>query len=438
MSMTAKAHGMDGSLVEPDWPPLTLAEVRELLAAFPGCGEPIEILSVSPRLFSAASVVAAGSGRVFIKRHHRTVRDREGLLEEHRFLNHLRVHGAPVPRVFENSSGETAIESGQWTFEVHEAMTGVDIYEEALSWTPFRSTAHARSAGEALARLHQASQGFDAPLRKTQPLVASLTIFAADDPSAPMKRYLAARPALAEDAVARFGCEEVLELLVPLHAQLRPLLSALKPLWTHNDPHASNFLWSDASDKARAVAVIDFHHVAVTAHWSRMGHPPAGGRVNSAAVVLDEVDARMQLRPTEERVGPVAERRGDRGLADQRRAHWQDRQQPAETVGCGDVARCAGERLVEGGRGGIDRKRDERAADAALGGGRDERVGGQHQRIREPLRHRARFAIGVDLHQLTRRHLLLMDLLDAGGHYLEVETQVAQQLLPPRGSRGEN
>jgi len=128
MSMTAKAHGMDGSLVEPDWPPLTLTEVRALLAAFPGCGEPIEILSVSPRPFSAASVVATGSGRVFIKRHHRTVRDREGLLEEHRFLNHLRAHGAPVPRVFADSSGETAIESGQWTFEVHEAMTGVDIY----------------------------------------------------------------------------------------------------------------------------------------------------------------------------------------------------------------------------------------------------------------------------------------------------------------------
>jgi hypothetical protein len=82
MSMTAKAHGMDGSLVEPDWPPLTLTEVRALLAAFPGCGEPIEILSVSPRPFSAASVVATGSGRVFIKRHHRTVRDREGLLCE--------------------------------------------------------------------------------------------------------------------------------------------------------------------------------------------------------------------------------------------------------------------------------------------------------------------------------------------------------------------
>jgi Ser/Thr protein kinase RdoA (MazF antagonist) len=258
MSMTAKAHGLDGSLVEPDWPPLTLTEVRELLAAFPDCGEPIEILSVSPRPFSAASVVATGGGRAFIKRHHRAVRDREGLLEEHRFLNHLREHGAQVPRVFVASSGETAIECGEWIFEVHEALAGIDIYEEALSWTPFRSTAHARSAGEALARLHLASQGFDAPLRKAQPLVAGFTIFAADDPSAAMARYLAARPALAEDAVAREGCREARELLAPFHGQLRPLLSALKSLWTHNDPHASNFLWSDASDKARAVGVIDF------------------------------------------------------------------------------------------------------------------------------------------------------------------------------------
>ena len=99
--------------------------------------------------------------------------------------------------------------------------------------------------------------------------------------------------------------------------------------------------------------------------------------MNFAAVVLDEVDARMQLRPAEERIGAIAEGRGDRGLADQRRAHRQDRQQPAQAVGLGDVARRAGERLVEGGRGGIDRERNERAADAALGGGRDERIGGE-------------------------------------------------------------
>jgi Ser/Thr protein kinase RdoA (MazF antagonist) len=258
MKTTAKAHGMDGRLVEPDWPPLTLGEVRALLSLFPGCDEPIEILTVSPRPFSAASVVATKSEQVFIKRHHRSVRDREGLLEEHRFMKHLLEHGAPVPRVYAASSGETAIESGEWTFEVHEVPAGVDLYEDALSWTPFRSTAHARSAGEALARLHLASQGFDAPRRKTQPLVAGFTIFAAEDPNAALESYLAARPALAEDADAREGCNDVLELLAPLHAQLRPLLSALKPLWTHNDLHASNLLWSDASDDARATAVIDF------------------------------------------------------------------------------------------------------------------------------------------------------------------------------------
>jgi Ser/Thr protein kinase RdoA (MazF antagonist) len=258
MSATPKAHGLDGRLVEPDWPPLTLREARALLTEFPGCGGPIEIFSVSPRPFSAASVMAAGSKRVFIKRHHALVRDREGLLEEHRFMSYLRARGAQVPCVFAASSGETAVEKGEWTYEVHEAPDGVDIYEDALSWTPFRSTQHARSAGEALARLHHASRGFDAPRRKAQPLVASFTIFAADDPSAAMERYLAARPALAEDAVTREGCDKALKLLAPFHAELLQLLPALEPLWTHNDLHASNLLWSEASDAARAVAVIDF------------------------------------------------------------------------------------------------------------------------------------------------------------------------------------
>ena len=40
--------------------------------------------------------------------------------------------------------------------------------------------------------------------------------------------------------------------------QLLPLLPALPPLWTHNDLHASNLLWSDASDDAQATAIIDF------------------------------------------------------------------------------------------------------------------------------------------------------------------------------------
>jgi Ser/Thr protein kinase RdoA (MazF antagonist) len=258
MSATAKAHGMDGTLVEPDWAPLALDEVRALLRKFPDCGEVTEILSVSPRPFSAAGVVATQSGRVFIKRHHRTVRDAEGLVEEHRFMAYLLAHGAPVPRVFAAAFGETAIEIGEWTYEVHEPPEGVDVYGDALSWTPFRTVAHARSAGQALAWLHRSAEGFAGPRRRPRPLVASFTIFAAENPRAELERYLAARPALAGDDAVRGNCEEAIEVLAPFHAKLLPLLPALRPLWTHNDLHASNLFWSDASDEAQATAVIDF------------------------------------------------------------------------------------------------------------------------------------------------------------------------------------
>jgi Ser/Thr protein kinase RdoA (MazF antagonist) len=258
MNATIKAHGMDGTLVEPDWAPLTLGEVLVLLQQFPECGEPMEILSASPRPFSAASVVTTAGGRVFVKRHNRRVRDREGLLEEHRFLQHLYAHGAAVPRVFANAQSETAIESGEWTYEVHDAPEAVDLYGDALSWTPFRTIAHARSAGQALARLHRAAEGFDAPPRRPRPLTAGFTIFAAENPGAELKRYFAARPALTMDAAVHAYAQEALALLGPFHSELRPLLPALSPMWTHNDLHASNLLWSDAADNAQAVSTIDF------------------------------------------------------------------------------------------------------------------------------------------------------------------------------------
>jgi Ser/Thr protein kinase RdoA (MazF antagonist) len=249
---------MDGTLVEPDWPPLTLAELRALLAQFPALGQPLQILSVSPRPFSAAGVVAVRNSCIFIKRHHRAVRDRNGLREEHRFLAHLLAHGVPVPRVLAASSGQTAIEIGEWTYEIHETPTGIDLYEEAISWTPFCSVAHAHSAGQALARFHLTAQNFSAPPRNPRPLVASFTIFAAADPAAGMARYLAARPPLANHKAVHACAEQALDLLAPFHSELAPHLSALAPLWTHNDLHASNLFWSDRSPAALATAIIDF------------------------------------------------------------------------------------------------------------------------------------------------------------------------------------
>ncbi|MGA2205606.1 MAG: phosphotransferase [Terracidiphilus sp.] len=262
MSAMAKAHGMDGTLVEPDWPPLTLAELRLLLRQFPGIGEPTRILSVSPRPLSAAGIVATRNDhgteqRVFVKRHHRAVRDREGLLEEHRFLSHLLVHGVPVPRVLASAAGETDIAMGEWTYEVHETPQGIDLYEDAISWTPFRSSANAHSAGAALARLHLAAQSFPAPRRMPRPLVASFTIFAASDPSAAMERFLAARQSLADHKAVHACSHQALELLARFHAELVPLLPALAPLWTHNDFHASNLFWSDVGPNACVTAIID-------------------------------------------------------------------------------------------------------------------------------------------------------------------------------------
>lgn len=254
----AAAHGLDGSLVEADWAPLTLGEVRMILRHYQGIGEATELLTVSPRPFSAASVVATTSQSIFVKRHHRSIRNAAGLREEHRFMAHLRGNGATVPRVFATVSGDTAIASGEWTYEVHETPAGLDLYQDALSWTPFRTSAHAYSAGRTLASLHLAAQGYDAPARHHRPLTASFSIFAQADAYACFDRYVNVRPALRAYLATRDCRDEALTLLAPFYAELLPLLPSLAPLWTHNDLHASNLLWSDAGDHAHAVAVIDF------------------------------------------------------------------------------------------------------------------------------------------------------------------------------------
>ncbi len=303
---------MDGSFVEPDWPALSLDELRSLFARFRALAEPSQILSTSPRPFSAAGVVATKADceadrRVFVKRHHRKVRDREGLLEEHRFLAHLAAHGATVPRVLATDSGESAIEVDEWVYEIHEIPRGNDLYGDAISWTPFRCAAHAYSAGAALARLHLASEGFAAPARKPRPLVASFTIFASSDPALALKRYLAARPSLAGHPAVRTCAEQALDLLAPFHDELAPYMPSLETLWTHNDLHASNLFWSkDGPDRdcdARATAIIDFgladrtNAVHDLAHaiernvveWLALVNDPA--HADSVPVHLDHLDA---------------------------------------------------------------------------------------------------------------------------------------------------
>ena len=56
-----RAHGMDADLAEPDWPPLTLAEVRALAPRYAALDGPVRILWHSPRPFSAAARVQASA-----------------------------------------------------------------------------------------------------------------------------------------------------------------------------------------------------------------------------------------------------------------------------------------------------------------------------------------------------------------------------------------
>jgi Ser/Thr protein kinase RdoA (MazF antagonist) len=338
---TLKAHGLQGSLEEADWPPLTLPEVDSLLRRYPQAGGAERLLSRSPRPFSAASVVATPAGAVFVKRHARAIRDREGLLEEHRLIAALavemegevsrssessRVSPGLVQAVLADRDGETAVAEGEWTYEVHPLARGVDVYEQALSWTPFLGSGHARAAGQAMAKLHRAAAGYQGPARKAQQLVTSFTIFARPDledlsgsyksddgPFRRMDAYLDRRPMLRDYAEVRDWRSSFEELFMPLYRDLDPWLVYLRPLWTHNDFHASNLTWTisgSGDDEVVEVAgIIDFgladrtnavHDLATAiernvVEWLRIAEPEAH------LVHLDHLDALLagyeQLSP---------------------------------------------------------------------------------------------------------------------------------------------
>jgi len=241
-----------------DWPALTSAEVARVLHHYPGVGQPLRLEWHSPRPFSAACVMQTESGAIIVKRHHARVRDVAALAEEHRFAAHLQARGLPVSCALATESGATALADDYWTYEIFALAAGVDLYREAMSWTPFRSCAHAWSAGQMLARLHQAAAGYDAPARAARPLVASFTIFSQEDPVRPLQAYIAQRPAIAEYLEERPWRGEVAQHLLPWHTALKPYLDECIPLWTHNDWHASNLLWSDASAQAQVQTVLDF------------------------------------------------------------------------------------------------------------------------------------------------------------------------------------
>ncbi len=251
------AHGMGKTLVEPDWPPLTGEEVSTVLAGYGLPGGAAVLRWHSPRPMSAAALVRCGGAEVFVKRHHKLVRTAAQLTAEHALADHLRALGVAVPAVLRLPGGGSVAASGDYVYEVHALVPGVDVYRDVPSWAPFLGVQHARAAGAALARFHQASVSFGLPERPPAVLTNSCAVITAADPLAAVGRLAARRPGLAGYLDRRSWREDLTRRHLPAIRQVAPLLPGLERLWGHGDWHPSNLTWTSAAPAARVAAVID-------------------------------------------------------------------------------------------------------------------------------------------------------------------------------------
>ena len=256
-------HGMGKELVMPDWSPLTGAEVRTVLARYPQpdgrlpAGDEM-ITWRSPRPMSAAGLIRWGGTDLFVKRHHVRVRTPAQLTAEHAFVAHLRAGGIPAPAVLRAADGATVTQHGDFAYEVHRQAGGLDLYRDALSWTPYASLGHARAAGTALARLHLAADRFALPARAPAVLTSGCEIILAADPPAEIKWLAGCRPGLAAYLDGRAWPDDLSQHVLPAIRRAAPLLAALPRQWGHGDWHPSNLTWTSTAPGATVATVFDF------------------------------------------------------------------------------------------------------------------------------------------------------------------------------------
>src|SRR5690606_10819586 len=95
-----------------------------------------------------------------IKRSHCSFRRAREILQEHAVLEHLASKEIPVAALISSNQGLTALELGDWTYEVYVKAVGLDLYADQQSWKSFFYAEHAAKAGQLLAKLHMAMQDF--------------------------------------------------------------------------------------------------------------------------------------------------------------------------------------------------------------------------------------------------------------------------------------
>lgn len=241
------------------WPNLTESEAAEVLGNYPETSKPFKLLYHSTRPLSAAALIQYPDRVIVVKRHHKSVRSVASLNEEHAFIKHLRKSGFTTPAVLADKNGNTVISrsdghGGSWIYEVFERADGEDRYRGRDTWTPFDSENDAYAAGIALAKLHLAAEGFDAPLRDTAVLLSRPHIFGTvTNPFESIEELTEKLPGL-NSALQNRPWRTDLKRHAERAAELAPVIAQLPPCWTHNDFHSSNLLWNEST----VSSVIDF------------------------------------------------------------------------------------------------------------------------------------------------------------------------------------
>ncbi len=259
--MTTSPHrvqGLNNDSVAADWPAISEREIAWLREQYPQLDGVGAALWHSPRPMSAAAIVEGAAESFFIKRHHHSVRSAATLSEEHRFIAHLAEAGVPVVNVLQDRHGDTALEHDGWTYELHAAAEGEDLYRDAPSWTPLTELDQAREAGRMLAMLHQASESYTAPQRSTHMLVTRDDLLRTANPIAMLEGDLIERPALADYLSHKPWKSDLQQTLLPWHVGLAQRLKNEPQLWAHNDWHVSNLLWRRQGDATVVATVLDF------------------------------------------------------------------------------------------------------------------------------------------------------------------------------------
>jgi len=259
-------QGLDNDQVIADWPAISAADVAWLKGRYPQLAGDCEVVWHSPRPFSAAALLQSPQGRFFVKRHHHHVRSAAVLEEEHRFIAHLADAGVPVVHVLPDRAGATAVEHGDWTFELHAEAPGEDVYRDVPSWTPPNDVEQAWQAGRMLATLHNAADSYHAPQRGTHVLVARDELIRAEDPIALLKMQLPQRPGLADYLAGRPWEAELQRAILPWHFGVAARLATVPHRWGHNDWHVSNLLWHQRGHANDVAAVLDFGLASPASH----------------------------------------------------------------------------------------------------------------------------------------------------------------------------